>query len=400
MRHYDYLIVGGGMAADAAARGIRELDVAGALGILSADIDPPYARPALSKRLWTDMHFPWHRALLDTQQATGADLQLQTRVTRILRTDQQVVTAAGETIGYQRLLLATGLVPRTLPDAESGTVIYYRSAEDYRRLMSLSLYRDSFLVIGGGYIGAELAAALVGHGRRVTLVLPGQMLGDTMFPADICQEYHQEFADAGVRLLTGYRVRQVRRSGPCEDGLQVGVTAVLDDGREITADAAVAGLGAVPDLDMAREAGLSVDDGIIVDAHLRTSDPSIWAAGDIARYRDAVLGPTRVEHVDNAQTMGRAAGRAMAGDPEPYDYTPYIYSRVLGIDWQAIGKLDPSLETLTTTMRDGGRVVAYIRDGRTVGVLLWQIADGLDAARSLLTRRIESPADLESAVRR
>lgn len=400
MRHYDFLIVGGGMAADAAARGIRELDSTGSLGILSADTDPPYARPALSKKLWTDMHFPWHRALLDTQEATGADLQLRTRVTRILPTDRQVVTADGEVIGYQRLLLATGLVPRTLPDAEPGTVIYFRSAEDYRRLMSLSLYRDRFLVIGGGYIGAELAAALVGHGRRVTLVLPGRFLGDAMFPTDIAQEYHQQFADAGVHLITGHRVRQVRRNGPQDGGQQMGVTAILDDGRQITAEAAVAGLGAIPDLEMAREAGLSVDDGILVDAHLRTSDPSIWAAGDIARYRDAVLGSARVEHVDNAQTMGRAAGRAMAGDPEPYDYTPYIYSRVLGIDWQAIGKLDPALQTLTTTMRDGGRAVAYIRDGRTVGVLLWQIADGLDAARSLLTRRIESPADLESAVRR
>ncbi|MDN6593523.1 FAD-dependent oxidoreductase, partial [Acidipropionibacterium jensenii] len=218
MTHYDYLIVGGGMAADAAARGIRELDEEGTLGILSADTDPPYARPALSKNLWTDRHFPWHRALLRTRESTDADLHLATRVARILPKDQQVVTDRGETFGYQHLLLATGLTPRTLPDTEPGSVIYYRSAEDYRQLMSLSLSRDSFLVIGGGYIGAELAAALVGHGRRVTLVLPGQVLGDTMFPLDAAREYHQRFVDSGVHLICGHRVRRVGRRGPGGNG--------------------------------------------------------------------------------------------------------------------------------------------------------------------------------------
>jgi NADPH-dependent 2,4-dienoyl-CoA reductase/sulfur reductase-like enzyme len=407
MRHYDYLIIGGGMAADAAARGIRELDKQGTIGILSADTEPPYARPALSKRLWTDPNFNWDGALLGTEQDTDAHLDLNTRVIRILPgEDRQVVTETGETIGYGKLLLATGLTPKTLPEAERGTVIYYRGAQDYHRLMRLSLSRDSFIVIGGGYIGAELAAALIGRGREVTLVLPGEVLGDSMFPLDIAHEYQKRFIDAGVQLVPGHQVERVERvaaSGSGDRGIeaqeQEGVVVTLDDGRRLTADAAVAGLGSTPAIDLAREAGLKTEDGVLVDTRLRTSDPSIWAAGDIADYPDPLLGRTRVEHVDNAKVMGRAAGRSMAGDPEPYDYTPYMYSRVLGIEWQAVGRLDPQLKTLAITLDDGGRVVVYLDDGRAAGVLLWQAPDRLDAARSLLTRSFRSEEEVAAAIR-
>ncbi|ERS23385.1 hypothetical protein HMPREF1301_01185 [Propionibacterium sp. KPL2005] len=178
------------------------------------------------------------------------------------------------------------------------------------------------MIIGGGYIGAELAAALVQQGCEVSLVTPDPILGGSQFPAQIASEYQKLFADAGVHLVTGHRVSSVRKHENAE--------VTLDDGIILEADDVVAGLGATPVTNLAEDAGLTVDNGVVVDEYLRTDDPAIWAAGDIANYPDSVLGRTRVEHVDNATMMGKAAGRSMAGSDTPYTHTPMMYSQVFG----------------------------------------------------------------------
>lgn len=390
MRTYKYLIIGGGMVADGAARGIRELDPDGSIGILSADVDPPYTRPALTKKLWTDPSFGWDQVPLGTPLATGADLDLETEVTSIDRKKHQVRSAEGQTVGYERLLLATGVHPRQLNNAQDDAVIYFRSAADYHRVRRLATPGRRFVIVGGGYIGSELAAALIGQECEVTLVFPEKTLGASMFPSGIASGYQRLFTDAGVQILPGRQASAVGRDGR--------VTVVtLDDGNALEADAVIAGLGTVPACGLAESADLEVDDGIVVDARLRTSDRSIWAAGDVASYPDTILGRTRVEHVDSARKMGHAVGRSMAGDPEPYAYTPYFYSVVLGVSWQAVGTLDPSLEVLETRTGDGKPVVIYLNSaGEPVGVLLWQAEGRLDAARMLLAHR---PTDREEIAR-
>ncbi|HJC68403.1 MAG TPA: FAD-dependent oxidoreductase, partial [Candidatus Brachybacterium intestinipullorum] len=159
----------------------------------------------------------------------------------------------------------------------------------------------------------------------------------------------------------------------------------LDDGTAVGGDVVVIGLGAEPRLDLARQAGLEVAEGVVVDEHLRTSDPAIWAAGDIIEYPDAILGRTRIEHVDHARESGAAAGRAMAGSDAPYDHTPYFYSMVYGVRWEAVGTLDPSLEMLEVHHDTQRSVVHYLDDqGRPVGVLMWQIDGARDAARTVI----------------
>lgn len=381
MTTYDHLIIGGGQVADDASRGIRELDHAASIGILSADQDAPYTRPALSKKLWTDPDFGVDQVPLGTAEDTGAALHLGIEVVGIDRAARTVRTSDGEEFGYGHLLLATGSVPRRLDGPEDDRILVFRSLEDYRRLRDLAstLGPDApFVVIGGGYIGNELAAALVTNDASTILVHPDEVLLGTKFPRDLAQRYQKLFEDAGVHLVAGRHAERITTAG---DAFAV----VLEDGTELEAAVVVEGLGATPAVDLARAAGLTVDDGVVVDAHLVTSDPAIWAAGDIAEYPDPILGRTRVEHVDNAREMGRAAGRSMAGDPEPYTHTPFFYSQVLGLRWEAVGTLDSSLETVEDLLDEDRRVVYYLdADERPVGVLLWNVEGARDAARDVL----------------
>ena len=242
------------------------------------------------------------------------------------------------------------------------------------------------MVVGGGYIGAELAAGLVQQGCEVSLVTPDPTLGGSQFPAQIASEYQRLFADAGVHLVTGRRVCSVRKNEAAE--------VILDGGTILQADDVIAALGASPVTRLAEEAGLTVADGVVVDERLRTNDPAIWAAGDIANYPDPVLGRTRVEHVDNATTMGKAAGRFMAGSEGSYTHTPMMYSQVFGVRWEAVGTLDSSLETVSVKVGEG-QVAYYLSSGKPVGVLLWNLPGRTDEAVTVLA---DPPEDLSTAI--
>jgi NADPH-dependent 2,4-dienoyl-CoA reductase/sulfur reductase-like enzyme len=377
--HFDYLIVGGGMVADTAARGIREIDADGSIGILSDDVDEPYTRPALSKKLWTDDEFTWEKVPLGTADDTGADIRLRTRASAI-RPDAHEVDADGETFSYGKVLIATGGKPVSLPvdDRSNGErALTFRTAEDYRRLRALAEDVDRIAVVGGGYIGSELAAALVQNGVDTVLVHTGAVLGDAVFPAALAERFEKLFRDAGVEIVGGSKV-----SGGEADA--TGARLELENGDEVRADAVVSGLGIEVATELAEEAGLKVDDGVHVDAQLRASVDDVYAAGDVASYPDRLLGRRRVEHVDNANEQGKAAGRNLAGAAEPYTHTPYYYSAVFGIRYEAVGTLDSSLETVEDWIDADRGVVYYLDDERVVGVLLWNVEEARDAARSVL----------------
>jgi len=377
---YDYLIIGGGMAADTAAKGIRERDSDGTIGILGEESNAPFPRPALSKKLWTDDDFSEDDAALDTADETGAELHLGARADTIDREAKVVTTSTGDSYGYDKLLIATGGHPRQIPSLPpSDRVIYYRTLAHYHRLRATVADHPHVAVVGGGYIGTEIAAALVQNGSTVTLIHPDDVLGSHTFPKVIADEVDAMFADAGVELHAGAKVEGGTSTGH-------GVTLDLSDGTRVTADYVVIGLGIEPAGVLARRSGLetSSDGGIVVDEHLTTSDPSVLAAGDVAEYPDRILGRRRVEHVDNANEMGAAAGRILAGSDETYDHTPYFYSDLFDAWYEAVGTLDAGLETVVVEKADGGRIVYYVGDDEVVGVLLWKFADGLDAAREVL----------------
>jgi NADPH-dependent 2,4-dienoyl-CoA reductase/sulfur reductase-like enzyme len=378
--NYTYLIIGGGMTADAAIRGIREIDQDGTIGLIGSEPHPPYKRPPLSKKLWHGK--PVESVWLKTDQF-GVDLHLG-RTARVLDLQQKrVIDDRGTAYGFDTLLLATGVTPRRLP-VGGHWITYFRTLDDYHRLRQETSRGQRFVVIGGGFIGSELAAALTTIGKEVVLIFPEPGIGANLFPPDLAQFLNDAYRERGVEVLGGATVTAVTARG---DRFIVQTRDVATGStRDIVVDGIVAGIGARPNVDLAAAAGLAIDDGIVVDALLRTSHPDVYAAGDVAAYWQSALGQRRrVEHEDNAKTMGRHAGRAMAGEPEPYEHLPFFYSDLFDLGYEAVGEIDSRLDTVADwdePYRKG--IVTYHREGRPRGMLLWNVWNQVDAARALI----------------
>jgi 3-phenylpropionate/trans-cinnamate dioxygenase ferredoxin reductase component len=375
MPHYKYLIIGGGMTAAAAAHGIREIDSEGSIGIIGKEPDKPYDRPPLSKGLWKDK--PLDSVWRHTENER-VEFHLGCNADTIDPAQKRVTDDARNAFTYDKLLLATGGRPRQLPFGEEH-IIYYRTLGDYRRLRELAEKNKRFAVIGSGFIGSEIAAALVINKKEVTMVFPGKGIGDRVFPQDLSQFLNGFYREKGVELLPG-------ESATGLETRRAEVFLKTSSGRELLTSAVIAGIGIEPNVELAQRAGLKIDNGIVVDEFLRTTQPDIYAAGDVAAfYSPALRQHLRVEHEDNANTMGTMAGHNLAGKPEAYRHLPFFYSDLFELGYEAVGELDSRLETFSdwkTPFREG--VVYYLKQGRVRGVLLWNVWGQVDAARALI----------------
>jgi NADPH-dependent 2,4-dienoyl-CoA reductase/sulfur reductase-like enzyme len=375
MTDFHYLIVGGGMTADAAAKAIREADPTGSIGLISSDPHPPYARPPLSKALWKGEA---EDTIWKHTETAGVELRLGRRVTAIHPQQKTVTDDRDTTVSYEKLLLATGGTPRRLP-LQSDQIIYYRTYDDYRRLRALANEKLKFLVLGGGFIGSEVAAALRMVGRDVTMLIPEDGIGARVFPADLSRFLVDYYREQGVDVRTGEGMATLT---PSAGKVLVKTTR----GNEIGVDVIVAGLGIQPNVEIAEQAGVHAENGILVDELLRTNVADVYAAGDVANFYNPQLGTRiRVEHEDNANSMGAAAGRSMAGTGTPYTHLPFFYSDLFQLGYEAVGELDPRLQTETDwkqPFREG--VVYYLKEGRVRGVLLWNTWGQVDHARALI----------------
>lgn len=372
MSDFKYVVVGGGMTGHAAAQGIRTVDRSGSIAVLAEEPVGPYARPPLTKALWTGQE----EGSIWLPAVEGVSLRTGVRVVSIDRSARHVMLEGGERVGYERLLLATGGTPRRLPFGGEA-VVYYRTVADYRRVQSLPVGKH-VAVVGGGFIGSELAASLVTAGYRVTLVFPEEGIGARLFPLALALHLNAYYAEREVAVRPRERVVGIAERDSA--------FSLETDRGEIVADLVVAGLGIVPNDGLAAEAGLAVDDGIVVDELLRTSDPAIFAAGDVARFTSPALGRRiRVEHEDNANRMGREAGRAMAGADARYLHLPFFYSDLFELGYEAVGTIDARLEVFADWSEPFRRgIVYYLADGRVRGVLAWGAFGKMDAARSLI----------------
>ncbi|HET6922638.1 MAG TPA: FAD-dependent oxidoreductase, partial [Anaeromyxobacteraceae bacterium] len=256
-------------------------------------------------------------------------------------------------------------------------VVYYRTVADFRRVQALPVGKH-VAVVGGGFIGSEIAASLATAGYRVTLLFPEEGIGARLFPRDLSVHLNGYYAEREVEVRPGELLSGLAAQG---SGF-----ALRTDRSEIRAELVVAGLGIVPNQGLAARAGLAVEDGIVVDEALRSSDPAVFAAGDVARFHSPALGRRiRVEHEDNANRMGREAGRAMAGADAAYRHLPFFYSDLFDLGYEAVGVLDPRLEVVADwkePFRKG--IVYYLADGRVRGVLAWGVFGTMDAARALI----------------
>ena len=375
MTNYHYLIIGGGMTAAAAVDGIREFDSIGEIGLISAELDVPYDRPPLSKALWKGkpLDIIW-RKLEDKR----VKVHLGRVVKEIIPQHKRVVDDRGDVFTYQKLLLATGGRPRRLPFGEDR-IIYFRTLSDYRRLRALTETGRRFAVIGGGFIGSEIAAALAMNGKEVVMIFPGKDIGDRVFAPPLAQFVSSFYKQKGVEVLAGEEIVGLETRG----NLHVLKTSSF---REIVVDGVVAGVGIEPNVELAQSAGLEVENGIVVDESLRTSHPDIYAAGDVAAFYNPALGKRiRVEHEDNANTMGRLAGRNMAGKSETYHHLPFFYSDMFDLGYEAVGEVDSRLETFADWKRPNEEgVIYYLQNDRVRGVLLWNVWKQVEAARQLI----------------
>lgn len=401
---YDYVIVGAGMAAAKAIDGIRAEDQSGSIGVFGEDPSAPVYRPDLSKTLWLKEDANLEESLM-LSEAPGAakapdgntELHLGTTVTSLTPDDRSVTLGGGQRVRYGKLLLATGAAPRLTGLEPGPRVLYYRTVDDYRRLREIARAGAHVAVVGGGYIGTELAAVLIQNGVRVTLVATSAPLLAHLFPELLARTVTREFSDRGVELVVGRLAGGSTR--------RKGVTVRLEDGTEIAADAAVVGVGVSPRTELARAAGLAVDDGILVDEHLRTGAHSIYAAGDVARYPDRLLGVRRVEHAAAAETMGTVAGRNMAGAHRPYRTTPFFWSDLFDFGYEAVGEVDTRHRTVEDwAVGEDGQpdhstgVVYYVNQiGAVRGVLLWNVWESVKPARKLIeSTGLEPVSDLDS----
>jgi 3-phenylpropionate/trans-cinnamate dioxygenase ferredoxin reductase subunit len=375
MENYKYLIIGGGMTADSAARGIRELDKYGKIGLIGEEPHPPYNRPPLSKSLWKGK--PLNSIFRQTEQFS-VDLHLGITVQNINPHQHIIRDGQGNEYNYEKLLLATGGTPRRLPFDIAG-IIYYRTLADYKLLRSLSNTSDHFGVIGGGFIGSEISAALAMNGKKVTLLLPEAGIGGNIFPEELSNYLNDFYRQKGVEIIPGVKIDEIK-----EHNSSYQITTNV--GQKIKVAAVVAGLGIQPNLDLAQSAGLKVNNGIVVDETLHTSNPDIFAAGDVAEFYNPALGKRlRIEHEDNANTMGQQVGRNMAGANQPYHHLPYFFSDLFELGYEAIGELNPQLETLIDwkdPFKKG--VIYYLAQGHVRGVLLWNVWNTVPKARQLI----------------
>jgi len=378
MPAYEYLVVGGGMAADAAVRGIRECDPAGSIGLVGADPQRPYSRPPLSKALWKGEQVDtiWR----GTERVENVVLHLGRRITALDAEGHRATDEKGVEYRFGRLLLATGGTPRRLPEAPEG-VIYYRTFADYERLRALAQPGARIAVIGGGFIGAEVAAALSLVGARPVMVFPEQGITERVFGRELSGFVTDAYRSHGVEVISGETVRRLERKSN-------GWTLTTGAGRDIEVKGVVAGLGIEPNVALAGSAGIGCANGILVDASLRTNQPDVFAAGDVANFFSDALGSrVRVEHEDAALGMGKAAGRSMAGDPAPYTHLPFFYSDLFDMGYEAVGMLDARL-TMVADWKEPFRegVVYYLDGSRVRGVMLWNVWGQVDAARALIAR--------------
>lgn len=381
---YDYVIVGAGVAAARAIEGIRQHDQTGTIGVFGTEATPPIYRPDLSKTLWLESDHKLEQSYL-LPDNLGAEFFFSTEVKAIDPVKHRV-TVENQEVGYRKLILATGSEPLTLSTSLGERILTYREPADFQKLHELAQPGAHIIVIGGGYIGAELASALNQNETSVTMVMPEKYVQHRLFPADLSHRITKEFIDRGVHIVNG------RFAKAESDGKRVTVT--LEDQTTIDGHGLVLGVGVKPRTKLAEDAGLTVDNGIVVDEYLQTSAADVYAVGDVASYPDALLGRRRVEHIDNAETMGKTVGATATGHATKYTHTPFFWSDLFDDGYEAVGLLDSRLHTFIDWNDDQtSAVIYYLEEGQVKGVLLWNTWDSVPAATEVIRQTHDAPVE-------
>ncbi|MCZ7568101.1 MAG: FAD-dependent oxidoreductase [Ardenticatenaceae bacterium] len=396
----DYVLIGGGLASAAAAQAIRTRDPERSIVIVGEEIHPPYERPPLSSDYLLSDEWTSEKAFLKPD-GFYADKRIELRTgvkaTAIDRVARTVMLNTGDRVRYEKLLLATGARARRLngQGRDLAGVFVLRTLSDAEALRRAILQSKRAVMVGAGYIGMEVASACAQRGIETTVVDRNNRPWSG-FASPALGGFLREYYEArGVRFLLGDEVATF-----VGDGQLAAVTT--KSGEKIEADLAVVGIGAILNTELAREAGLEVDErhGVKVNAFLQTADPHIWAAGDIAFFEDLALDRQwHVEHFMNAEWQGDAAGAIMAGERKPYNKVAYFFSDLFDIHMCLRGA--PSAGTQTVVLGDlpGAEFVELSHDhaGRLqMGVAITRDPSRLDPLADILEGLIRERANVQA----
>jgi 3-phenylpropionate/trans-cinnamate dioxygenase ferredoxin reductase subunit len=383
--HTSYVIVGASLAGAKAAETLRAEEFAGPVVLLGAEEELPYERPPLSKdyllgKAEREVIYVHPR---QWYADNDVDLRLGVTVTGIDRAARAVTLADGSPVGYGKLLLTTGSAPRRLPvpGADLDGVLYLRTAADSDKLKSTFSSGARIVVIGAGWIGLEATAAARAAGAEVTVLETAELPLLRVLGREVAEVFAGLHRENGVDLRFGVQVAEITGAGGQATGVRLG------DGTQIPADAVVVGVGISPNVQLAEQAGLDVDNGIKVDAALRTSDPEIYAAGDVASAFHPLLGKhIRVEHWANALHQPQTAARVMLGQDVAYDRVPYFFTDQYDLGMEYAGYVEPGGYARVVFRGDvpGREFVAFWLDGAGrvlagMNVNVWDVNDQVQA---------------------
>lgn len=377
----DVLLVGGGVAAVRCARTLRRRGFAGSILLVGDEPMLPYNRPPLSKELLRE-DLPDDLVLAEPEswyERRSVDLRLGTRVERLEAADHRAILDDGTAVAFGQCLLATGAEPRRLPIPGADRALVLRTIADARRLGAAATPGETAVIIGGGFIGVEVASSLAARGVRVVIAELADALWGGAFGADLSSWARARLEDAGVVVRTGAAATAVDER------------AVHLGDERIDAGVVLVAAGVTPRTELAADAGLDVDDGIVTDALHRTSAPSVFAAGDVARVAGA-----RVEHWHAAREGGERAALAMLDEPVPPARAPWVFSEVVGHQLDVVG----SATNAAQIRRIGDQerfALAYVSDGVVEQVAIVDAAVPVDDARALVERGA-SVEELERAL--
>jgi 3-phenylpropionate/trans-cinnamate dioxygenase ferredoxin reductase component len=395
------VIVGGGLAAAKTAEALRAEGYAGAIVLFAAERHLPYDRPPLSKAFLKGEQSAEDGFVLPESWYPEHDVELRigTAVTSVDARAHEVVASDGSRTAYEKLVLATGASPRRsdLPGADLGGVLYLRTVEDAERLREAFQKDANVVIVGGGWIGLEAASAAREAGATVTVLEMAEqpllaVLGPTLGRS--FAELHREH---GVDLRTGVTVAGIE---PAADRHRAGGVR-LGDGTVIPADVVLVGIGAVPNTELAVTAGLELDNGIVVDAQGRSSDPDIFAVGDVANADTPALGQrVRVEHWANALDRPPTVAKGVLGKPGDFDKLPFFYSDQYDLGLEYAGRGGREDDVVVRGDLDGREYIAFWLDGDRVtagmNVNVWDVQDDIQAlvaSRASVDRgRLADPA--------
>jgi len=371
------VVVGSGGAGTKAAESLRTRGYDGSLTLVTADPHPPYARPPLSK-VYLRGELELEKFLLALPDEL--DLRLSTTVAEIA--DREVVLDSGERLPFDRLLLATGSEPRRLPGAQLTGIHYLRNVDNSNAIREHARAAHRAVVIGAGFIGAEVAASLRQLGLEVTLVEGGRLPLEHVFGPEIGAFYRDLHVAEGVEVLTSARLDGFDGNGSVQ-------AARLEDGRTLEAELVVVGIGVTPRTELAEAAGLEVEKGVLVSERLETSVPGIYAAGDIANAQHPFYGTRlRVEHWFWAANMGPIAAANMLGVDEPYDRIPYFYSDQYDTKMEYSGYAPEWDEVVLRGEPESRSFMAFwLQDDRVVAGMSVNVPDTTEPVEALIHGR-------------